>query len=84
MVLHGTPAEFDIDVQWETCDTILLINSNIANHTVPMELAKPLDWSIDVYLIEIDDVNRNVVYSNMDLNGTESKTRHWGTNKCAV
>ena len=75
LVLYGSPAECNIDVQWETCDSISLINSNIADHTVPVELANPLDWSFDVYLIEIDDVHTDVVYSNMNLNGTLMKAK---------
>ena len=74
LVLHGSPVESNIDVQWETCDTILPINSHITDHTIPMELANPLDWSFDVYLIEINDVHTDVVYSNVELNGTVLKS----------
>ena len=69
LVLHGSPTECNIDVQWETCDSITVINSYITDHTVPMELVNPLHWSFDVYLIEIDDVHTDVVYSNIKLNG---------------
>ena len=54
---------------------IVPINSYIASHTVPMEMANPLDWSFDVHLIEIDDVHTDVVYSNMELNGVVLKTK---------
>ena len=57
-----------MDVQWETCEDILPINSYITSHTVPMEMANPLDWSFDVHLIEIDDVDIDVIYSNIELN----------------
>ena len=45
-----------MDVQWETYEgeDILPINSYIASHTIPMEIANPLDWSFDVHLMEID------------------------------
>ena len=61
----------------ETCEgeDILPINSYIASHTVPMEIANPLDWSFDVYLIEIDDVHTDVVYSNIELNGIVLKAK---------
>ena len=40
-----------------------------------MEVANPLDWSVDVHLIEIDDIHTDVVYSNMELNGTVLKVK---------
>ena len=40
-----------------------------------MELAYPLDWLFDVYLIEIDDVHIDVVYSNVNLNSTVLNTQ---------
>ena len=69
LIPHGSPVECNTDVQWETCDAILPINSYIADHAIPIEVTKPLDhaipievtkpldWSFDVYLIEIDDVH---------------------------
>ena len=45
------------------------INLYITNHTVPVEVANPLDWSFDVHLIEIDDIHTDVVCSNKKLNG---------------
>ena len=51
------------------------INSYIAIHTVSMEVANPLDWSFDVHLIELDDVHTDVVYSNVELNGTVLKAK---------
>ena len=69
LVLQGSQLECNIDdVQWESCEDILPINSYIASHTVPMEIADPLDWSFDVHLIEIDNVHTDVVYSNIELN----------------
>ena len=56
------------DVQWESCEDISPINLYITSHTVPMEIANPLDWSFDVYLLEIDNVHTDVVCSNIELN----------------
>ena len=42
------------------CEEISPINSYIVFHTIPMGMANPLDWSFDVHLIEIDDVNTDV------------------------
>ena len=66
LVLGGRLVECNVDVQWELCEDIMPINSYIATHTVPMEIASPLDWSLDVPLIEIDDVHTDVVYSNIE------------------
>ena len=67
--------ECNIDVQWESSnEDIMPINSYITTHTVSMEVANPLDWSFDVHLIELDDVHTDVVYSNVELNGTVLKT----------
>ena len=69
LALQGSPLEYNIDdVQWEPCEDILPINSYIASHTVPMEMANPLDWSFDVHLIEIDNIHTDVVDSNIELN----------------
>ena len=65
--------ECNIDVHWESCEDILPIDSYITTHTVPMELANPLDWSLD--LIEIDDIHTDVVYSNVELNGIVLKAK---------
>ena len=54
---------------------ILPINLYITTHTVSMEVASPLDLSFDVHLIELDDVHTDVVYSNMELNGTVLKAK---------
>ena len=66
-----------MDVQWERCEgeDILPISSYIATHTVPMEMANPLNWSFDVHLIKIDDVHTDVVYSNIELNGIVLKAK---------
>ena len=62
--------ECNIDVQWESCEDILPINSYFTTHAIPMEMANPLDWSVDVHLNEIDDVHTDVVvHSNIELNG---------------
>ena len=55
--------------------TISPINSYIADHTVPIELANPLDWSFDVHLIKIDDVHTDTVYSNRELNDIVLKAK---------
>ena len=77
LVLQGSPLECNIDVQWGSCESedIVPINSYIASHTVPMEMANPLDWSFDVHLIEIDDIHTDVVYSNIELNGVVLKAK---------
>ena len=75
LVLHGSPVECNIDVQWESCDDILPISTCIANHTIPVQVSLPLYWSFDVHLIEIDDVHTDVVYSNVELNGIVSKAK---------
>ena len=77
LVLRGSPLECNMDVQWETCEgeDILPINLYIPSHTVPMEVASPLDWSFDVHLIESDDVHTDVVYNNVDLNGIVLKAK---------
>ena len=75
LVLHGSPVECNIDVQWETYDDILPISTYIAGHTIPIQVGEPLDWSFDVHLIEIDDVHINVVNSNVELNGIILKVK---------
>ena len=52
LVLHGSLVECYIDVQWESSseDIIMPINLYITNHTISMEVANPLDWSLDVHL----------------------------------
>ena len=76
LVLRAIPLECSIDdVQWESCEDISPINLYITSHTVSMEIANPLDWSFDVYLIEIDDVHTDVVYSNIELNGIVLKAK---------
>ena len=75
MVLHGSPVDCNISLQWETCDAILPITTYIADHAVPIEVGKPLDWSSDVHLIEIDNVHTDVVCSNVELNVTVLKAK---------
>ena len=71
LVLHGSLVECNIDVQWKSFskDIVMPINLYITNHTISMEVANPLDWSLDVHLIELDNVHTDVVYSNVELNG---------------
>ena len=75
MVLHGSPVECNIDVQWETCDAILPISTHIDDHVISIQVGEPLDWSFDVHLIEIDDIHNDVVHSNIELNGTVLKAK---------
>ena len=75
LVLYGTQIESDICIQWETCDVITPINSCITNHCIQIEPAAPLDWSFDTYLIEVNDVRTDVMYGNVDLNGTVLKVK---------
>ena len=67
--------ECNIEVQWESCGDVMPINLYTATHTVPMEIANPLNWSFDVYLIKIDDVHNDVVYSNIELNRVVLKAK---------
>ena len=48
-------------IEWESCEDISPINSYIASHVIPMEMANPINWSFDVHLIEIDDVHTDMV-----------------------
>ena len=75
LVLRGSPLECNGDVQWESCEDISSINLYIISHTVPIEMANPLDWSFDVHLMEIDDIHTDVVYSKIDLNGVVLKAK---------
>ena len=77
LVLRGSPLECNVGVQWETGEgeDILPNNLYITSHTVPMEVASPLDWSFDVHLIEVDAVHTDVVYSNLELNGIVLKAK---------
>ena len=62
LVLLGSPLEYYVDnMEWESCEDISPINSNTVSHTVPIEMANPLDWSFDVHLIEMDDAHTDVV-----------------------
>ena len=40
-----------------------------------MEIGTPLNWSMDLHLIEIDDVQADVVYSNIEVNGVILKAK---------
>ena len=51
------------------------MSTYITDHVVPIEVSKPVDWSFYVHLIEIDDVHTDVVYSNIELNGTVLKAK---------
>ena len=75
LVLHGSPVKCNIGIQWETCDDILPISTYITDHTIPIQVSKPLNCSFDVYLIEIEDAHTDVVYSNIELNGTVLKAK---------
>ena len=47
LVLGGTPLEYNVhDIEWELCEDISPINLYIISHTIPMEVANPLDWSL--------------------------------------
>ena len=75
LLLHGSPAECTINIQWESSEDIVPITLYIANHTISKEVANPLDWSFEVHLIEIDNVHTDVVHSNVELNGTVLKAK---------
>ena len=40
-----------------------------------MEVGTPLNWSMDFHLIEIDDVQADVVHSNIEVNGMVLKAK---------
>ena len=68
LVLRGSPLEYNTeDLEYISCEDISPIESYIASHTVSMEVANPLNWSID--LIEIDNIHIDVEYSNVELAG---------------
>ena len=76
LILPGSLVECNISVQWKSSnEDIVPINLYIAIHTVSMEVANPLDWSFGVHLMELDDVHTDLVYSNMELNGTVLKAK---------
>ena len=76
LVLRGSSLEYNTDdIEWELCEDISPIESYVVSHTVPIEMANPLDWSFDVHLIEIDDLHTDVVYSNIKLNGIVLKAK---------
>ena len=76
LVLQGSPLEYNIDdIEWEAYEDISPIESHVVSHTVPTEMANPLDWSFDVHLIEIDDIHTDVVCSNIELNGIVLKPK---------
>ena len=75
MVLHGSLVECNIGVQWETCGDILPISRCFTDYVIPIQVGEPLDWSFDVHLIEIDDIHTDMVYSNVELNGTVLKAK---------
>ena len=76
VVLHGSALSNDVNVSWESIEDIQSIHVCTASHTVQMEVGMPLNWFID--LIEINDVQADVVYSNVQLNGVTLKAK-WDT-----
>ena len=73
MVLHGSALLNDVNILWESTEDIQTIHVYTASHTVQMEVGMPLNCSID--LIEVDDVQVDVVYSNVQLNGVTLKAK---------
>ena len=73
MVLHGSALSNDVNVLWESTEDIQPIHICIASHAVQMEVGMPLNWSID--LTEVNDVQADVVYSNIQLNGVTVKAK---------
>ena len=73
LVLHGSPIIDELFVLWEQTEEVQPINSCIADHTIQMEIGTLLDWSMD--LIEIDDLQADVVYSNIEVNGIVIKAK---------
>ena len=73
VVLHGSALSDDVDVLWESTEDIQPIHVCTASHTVQIEVRMPFNWSID--LIEVDDVQADVVYSNVQLNDVILKAK---------
>ena len=73
VVLHGSALSDDVDILWESTEDIQPIHICTASHTIQMEVGSPSNWSID--LIEVDDVQADVVYSNVQLNGVVLKAK---------
>ena len=73
LVLHGSALTFGVNVLWETLEDIRPIDICIASHTIQMEVGAPLNWSMD--LIEVNDVQSDIVYSNVQLNGVVLKAK---------
>ena len=73
VVLHGSTLSDDVDVLWESTEDIQPIYGCTASCTIQMEVRSPSNWSID--LIEVDDVQADVLYSNVQLNGVVLKAK---------
>ena len=73
VVLHGSTLSDDVDILWESTEDIQPIHICTASHTIQMEVGSPSNWSID--LIEVDDVQADVVYSNVQLKGVVLKAK---------
>ena len=73
VVLHGSALLGDVDLLWESTEDIQPVHICTAPHTVQMEVGMPFNWFID--LIEVDDVQADVVYSNVQLNGVTLKAK---------
>ena len=73
VVLHGSALSDDVDVLWESTEDIQPSQVCTASHAVQIEVRVPLNWSID--LIEVNDVQANVVDSNVQLIGMTLKAK---------
>ena len=75
LVLHGSPLIKEISILWEQAEVIQPINYCISDSTIQMEVGTPQNWSMDLHLIEIDDVQADVVHSNIQINGLILKAK---------
>ena len=75
-VLHGAPIEYDVGTEWYTVGDLEPISSQIGHQCIQMEANILTDWNINallqepkmIYLIEIDSVASDSVYTHVTLN----------------
>ena len=73
-VLHGVPTEYDTCTEWDAVEELEPIQSYIGQQYIQMEANIPTDWNADtlmpktIYLIEIDSITSDSVYTHVTLN----------------
>ena len=75
LVLHGSPLTREINVSWEQAEDIQPINVCITDSTVQTEVGTPLNWSMNLDLIEVDDVQAVVIKGNIQMNSVILKAK---------